>query len=199
MKFPLLFLVILLLTSNVMAKKKKKAKKTQPEVVDDSKMFDSKTLKCLVCQNVVKEFEAAIFKVDPKKVIDTGTWRVNEGGEQKRQIIPYARSQMHLLELTEKVCEQFEEYAQAKWKSNGQPTIIRITNPDGNMNPEFGKVDIVPDEDLNTKLKFHCEGIVEDMDEHFLDLLADEKNSPILAQRICVEEGEYCKSVKEEL
>ena len=136
-------------------------------------MFDSKTLKCLVCQNVVKEFEAAIFKVDPKKVIDTGTFRVNEKGEQKRQVvslgiskkshnlstdifqIPFARSQIHLLELTEKICEQFEEYAQAKWKSNGQPTIIRITNPDGNMNPEFGKVDIVPDEDLNTKLKFH--------------------------------------------
>ena len=44
-----------------------------------------------------------------------------------------------------------------------------------------------------------CEGIVEDMDEHFLELLADEANSPTLAQRICVEEGEYCKSVKEEL
>ena len=87
MKFPLLFLVILLLTSNVMAKKKKTAKKAVQEPLDDSKMFDSKTLKCLVCQNVVKEFEAAIFKVDPKKVIDTGTWRVNEGGEQKRQIV----------------------------------------------------------------------------------------------------------------
>ena len=37
------------------------------------------------------------------------------------------------------------------------------------------------------------------MDEHFLELLADEANSPTLAQRICVEEGEYCKSVKEEL
>ena len=69
--------------------------------------------------------------------------------------VPFARSQIHLLELTEKICENFEEYAQAKWKSNGQPTIIRITNPDGNMNPDFGKVDVVPDEDLNTKLKFH--------------------------------------------
>merc|ERR1712170_138350 len=177
MKLPLLFIVILFLTSNALAKKKKKAKKEKPVVpADDSKMFDSKTLKCLVCQNVVKEFEAAIFKV-----------------------VPFARSQIHLLELTEKICEQFEEYAQAKWKSNGQPTIIRITNPDGNMNPEFGKVDIVPDEDLSTKLKFHCEGIVEDMDEHFPELLADEANSPTLAQRICVEEGEYCKSVKEEL
>ena len=69
--------------------------------------------------------------------------------------VPFARSQIHLLELTEKICENFEEYAQAKWKSNGKPTIIRITNPDGNMNPDFGKVDVVPDEDLNTKLKFH--------------------------------------------
>jgi hypothetical protein len=25
----------------------------------------------------------------------------------------------------------------------------------GNMNPKFGEVDIVPDDDLNTKLKFH--------------------------------------------
>ena len=88
MKLPLLFIVILLLTSNALAKKKKKAKKEKPVVpADDSKMFDSKTLKCLVCQNVVKEFEAAIFKVDPKKVIDTGTFRVNEKGEQKRQVV----------------------------------------------------------------------------------------------------------------
>ncbi len=27
--------------------------------------------------------------------------------------------------------------------------------PQGNMNPLFSEVDIVPDEDLNTKLKFH--------------------------------------------
>ena len=69
--------------------------------------------------------------------------------------IPYARSQMHLLELTENICKNFEDYAQAKNKKTGKPTIIRITTPDGNMNPDFGKVDIVPDEDLNTRLKFH--------------------------------------------
>ena len=81
-----LFIAILFLNINlILAKKKKKSAKKQP--VDDSKMFDSKTLKCLVCQNLVNEFEAAIFKVDPKKVIDTGTWRVSEKGEQKRQIV----------------------------------------------------------------------------------------------------------------
>ena len=86
-----------------MAKKKKKAKKAVQEPLDDSKMFDSKTLKCLVCQNVVKEFEAAIFKVDPKKVIDTGTWRVNEGGEQKRQIVSVSfKNRSQCVKITQK-------------------------------------------------------------------------------------------------
>lgn len=30
--------------------------------------------------------------------------------------------------------------------------------PQGNMNPKFNEVEIVPDEDLNTKLKFHVSG-----------------------------------------
>lgn len=106
---------------------------------------------------------------------------------------------MHLLDLSENICTNFEDYAQAKWKKSGKPTIIRLTTPDGNMNPDFGKVDIVPDDDLNTRLKFHCEHIVEDNDELLLDLLADEKNAPGLLQRICFEEGEYCKDHKDEL
>jgi len=31
--------------------------------------------------------------------------------------------------------------------------------PQGNMNPRFSEVDIVPDDDLNTKLKFHVRNI----------------------------------------
>jgi hypothetical protein len=60
-----------------------------------------------------------------------------------------------LLDLTEQICTNFEDYAQAKWKKSGKATIIRLTTADGNMNPRFGEVDIVPDDDLNTKLKFH--------------------------------------------
>jgi len=182
----------------IAGKKKKKNKKSSPPK-DDSKMFDPKTLKCLVCKNLIKEFDAAIWKIDPKKMIDTGTFRVNEKGSQERTIVPYARSQIHLLELTENICKQFEDYAQAKTKKSGEPTIIRITTPDGNMNPEFGTVDIVPDDNLNTRLKFHCETIVEEMDEHFLELLADDSNTPTLEQKICVEEGAYCPSLKDEL
>jgi len=200
---PLFFVflaVFLCLAVNTEAAKKKKKTKKSSAPKDDSKMFDPKTLKCLVCQNVIQEFEAAIWRIDPKKMIDTGTFRINEKGEQKRQIIPYARSQSHLIDLTENICATFEDYAQAKEKRTGKPTIIRITTPDGNMNPMFGSVDIVPDENLNTRLKFHCDTIVEEMDEQFLLLLADESNdNPTLTQKICVEEGSYCKSLKDEL
>jgi len=197
--FVFLALFLSLAVNTEAAKKKKKTKKSSAPK-DDSKMFDPKTLKCLVCQNVIQEFEAAIWRIDPKKMIDTGTFRVNEKGDQKRQIIPYARSQSHLIDLTENICATFEDYAQAKEKRTGKPTIIRITTPDGNMNPMFGSVDIVPDENLNTRLKFHCDTIVEEMDEQFLLLLADESNdNPTLTQKICVEEGSYCKSLKDEL
>ena len=69
--------------------------------------------------------------------------------------IPFARSLVHLMDLSDKVCENFDDYAQATWKSDGTPTIFRLTTPMGNMNPDFNKVDIVPDDELNTKLKFH--------------------------------------------
>ena len=60
------------------------------------------------------------------------------------------------MEVSENVCkDNFEEYAQATWKKNGKPTIIRLQTHTGNMNPDMGKVDIVPDDDLNKNLKFH--------------------------------------------
>ena len=83
----ILLLIFMNLETIHAGKKKKKSKNSKKDVKDDTKMFDSKTLKCLVCKNLIDEFEAAIFKVDPKKMIDTGTFRVNEKGEQKRQVV----------------------------------------------------------------------------------------------------------------
>ena len=59
------------------------------------------------------------------------------------------------MELTDKVCDNFDDYAQAKWKDSGKPTLIRLMTPTGNMNPDMSKVDMVPDDDLNKNLKFH--------------------------------------------
>ena len=70
--------------------------------------------------------------------------------------VPYLRSKVQLDDLVESICnDQMADYAQAKLKTTGEPTIIRIVSPDGGMNPEFATVDIVPDEDLNKRLQFY--------------------------------------------
>lgn len=74
-----IFSLLLVITFSE-AKKKKKSK-------SDADMFDSKTLKCLVCNAVVDEFQAGIDKVDPKKMIDTGSFRVDTHGQQKRTTV----------------------------------------------------------------------------------------------------------------
>merc|ERR1712227_904569 len=91
-----------------------------------------------------------------------GSFRLSGDGNQNgRKLIPYARSNEHLSEVVDTVCKNFEDYAQATAKASGDPTII-------------SEVDIVPDDDLNTRLKFYCENIVEDQEEAILEMFATE-------------------------
>ena len=66
-------------------KKTKRAKKGGPS--GKSGKLDSKTLKCLVCRATVEEYLWAVLKVDPKKMVDTGTWRVDKTGSQQRHVV----------------------------------------------------------------------------------------------------------------
>ena len=60
---------------------------------------------------IVKEMEEEIAKVDPKKMIDVGSFRLDPNGEQKGlQQVAFARSEGHLLDLIEKVCDKAKEY-----------------------------------------------------------------------------------------
>merc|ERR1712107_227600 len=154
-------------------------------------IFSSENLKCLVCKSLVDEIEHIIAKVDPKKKTETGTFRLNSDGSQTRNVIPYARSQSHLMDVVDTVCKNFEDYAQAKHKTSGEPTIIRIVTHEGNMNPDMQTVDIVPDDDLNTRLKFYCENIVEDMEDDIMDLFSTEQENMDL--ELCSRRSKICE------
>ena len=47
------------------------------------------------------------------------------------------------------------DYAQARWKDSKEATIIRIIRHDGGMNPLMAMADVVPDEQLNTRLQYY--------------------------------------------
>jgi len=188
MKIYLVVASVLLLISLAEGKKKKKSASSQKV-----NLFDSKSLNCLVCKAVVEEVEAAINKVDPSKKVEVGTFRLNGDGTQTRRLIPFARSQEHLTEVVDNVCKGFEDYAQAKYKSSGEPTIIRLMTHEGNMNPLMSQVDMIPDDDLNTKLKFYCENIVEEMEETLLEMFATEGENQDI--ELCSKRSKYCEPV----
>ena len=89
----------------------------------------------------------------------------------------------------EGVCKGFEDYAQAKYKASGEPTIIRLMTHEGNMNPLMSMVDMVPDEDLNTKLKFYVSilvhGVCDDIMGVVTVTLTSDHQTPDTASLTC--------------
>lgn len=183
MRLESVVVVLALVAATAEGKKKKKG----------TSLFDSKTLNCLVCRALVEEIEGMIYKVDPNKKVETGTWRLSgDGTQQGRKLVSYARSDEHLSEVVDTVCKNFEDYAQATAKASGLPTIIRLMTLEGNMNPRMAEVDIVPDDDLNTRLKFYCENIVEDQEETLLQLFA--KEAPDMDLELCERRTSICEA-----
>ena len=55
------------------------------------------------------------LQIDPKKVVEGGSYRIaGDGSQPGTRNVPYARSQTHLNELIENICEKMEDYAQAR-------------------------------------------------------------------------------------
>ncbi|XP_068229837.1 protein seele [Palaemon carinicauda] len=165
-----------------------------------SEVPKSKIVKCAVCNSLVSELHEAIDKVDPRKKIDVGSYRLDKDGKQKLSSVQYAGSEMHMLEVLESVCDSFKDYAQARHKETGKLEAIRLV-VNGAMNPRFGEYEMVQDPDLNRGLNFHCESIVEEYEDeivsHFRKSSDLDRESSQL--KFCNEMTDICKDLKDEL
>ena len=81
-------------------------------------------------------------------------WRCKTSSWSLLQV-PYARSETHLSDVFDSVCNKMDDYVRATYKTSGELTLLRLIGPDGQMNPDLSKVDIVQDGDLNKSLKFY--------------------------------------------
>lgn len=75
-------------------------------------------------------------------------------GNYKQKTISQAKSEIHISQLVDEVCDTMDDYIRATWKSNGTLTVIKLIT-DAGMNPEMSNVDIIHDDDLNKSLKFY--------------------------------------------
>lgn len=93
--------------------------------------------------------------MDPKKKVEVGGYTLDEKGNTRVKSIPQLKSEVFLSDMLDSICDKMDDYVRATWKSNGQLTLLRLMDKNGNMNPDMSRVDIIQDGDLNKSLKFY--------------------------------------------
>ncbi|XP_070503025.1 protein seele [Chironomus tepperi] len=163
---------------------------------------DGKIVKCLVCEHTVNEVKDAQAKVDPKKKAEVKSGRFNPDGTLSGTLIEFRKSEQYLTELFEGddgICKTMDDYAKAKYKSDGRLVVLKMF-VDGGMNPLMSEVDFVQDQDLNKSLKHYCLEVLDEFDEVFLEYFMAPKLVDDVAHQICTERTKLCseKEVEEE-
>lgn len=157
-------------------------------------------MKCLTCRVTVDEVRIAQAKVDPKKRAEVKSGRFMPDGTTSGMLIEFRKSEQYLTELfegDEGICAKMDDYAKAKFKSDGSLTVLKMMTETG-MNPLMSAVDFVQDQDLNKSLKHYCLEILDEFDEVFLDYFMAESLPKDVVDTICVERTKLCQEEERE-
>ncbi|XP_026857052.2 protein canopy-1 isoform X2 [Electrophorus electricus] len=107
--------------------------------------------------------------------------------------VPLARSETHLSELLERVCESMSDYALYEDPDTTEKRYRRFAprNNDGGNFPDFKHFKFEGPEGSNS-LKFACETIVEELEDDIVSLFTHADTH--VAQKLCSELSGHCKS-----
>uniref|UniRef100_A0A3B1KFN4 Canopy FGF signaling regulator 2 n=2 Tax=Astyanax mexicanus TaxID=7994 RepID=A0A3B1KFN4_ASTMX len=144
----------------------------------------SQDIKCGACRALVDEMEWAISQIDPKKMIQTGSFRINPDGSQSIKEVPLARSEGNLLELMEEVCERMKDYGERVDPATQRKTYLRHTSRDGTS---MDLSDVTLDSRVSASLKFACETIVERNEDEIIEFFSHETDN--VKDRLCKPEN----------
>ncbi|KAG7266792.1 hypothetical protein CRUP_034607 [Coryphaenoides rupestris] len=156
-------------------------------------------LYCSACRAIANELSYSISQVDPKKMINVGSFRLNADGTLNDKKVPLARSETYLSELLEEVCSSMSDYALYVHPDTQEKSYQRFA-PRGN-----GAIASFPDIDnfqfngidSSNALKFACETIIEDLDDDIISLFS--QSTKHVAEELCIGVSDYCKDAKQEL
>ncbi|XP_003216991.1 protein canopy homolog 2 isoform X2 [Anolis carolinensis] len=147
----------------------------------------SQDLRCGACRALVDELEWEISQVDPKKTIQIGSFRINPDGSQSIVEVPYARSEAHLTELLERVCEKMNDYGEKVDTSTSRKNYVRVISHDGTkMDLSETKID----GDVTSSLKFACESIAEEYEDELIEFFSHEAEN--VKDRLCSKRTDLC-------
>lgn len=144
-------------------------------------------LECAVCRALVDEVNYSISQVDPKKTVQVGSFRVDGNGNQNTYKKPYARSEIHLTELFEDICQKFSQYALTK-NSKGAKSVIPTSSRDGKG---IALKDVTISSEATKQMKYSCESLVEEHEEEMIKVLSN-TNIENPEKEICGNIAEAC-------
>ncbi|XP_064160896.1 protein canopy homolog 2 isoform X1 [Anguilla rostrata] len=144
-------------------------------------------IKCGACRALVDEMEWEISQVDPKKMIQTGSFRINPDGSQSVREVPLARSEGHLLEVLEEVCEKMKDYGERADPATNRKTYVRVTSRDGKA---MDLSETTLDSRVSSSLKYACETIVEQHEDELIEFFAHETDN--VKDKLCSKRTDLC-------
>ncbi|XP_062578531.1 protein canopy homolog 2-like [Saccostrea cucullata] len=154
-------------------------------LIVESKRDDE--LYCAVCRALTDEVNHSISSVNSKQKVQVGSFRVDSKGNQKTVEVPYARSEVHLTEVFETICEKFRQYGNTK-NGLGKRSIVRMVSRDGK--PLVLKDIQITMEGM--KLLTHtCETIAEEYEDQIIRAFRHGE-LPEVEKKVCGEIAEYC-------
>lgn len=143
-------------------------------------------VRCGACRALVDEMEWAISQVDPKKTVQTGSFRINPDGSQSVREIPLARSEGNLLDLMESVCARMEDYGEVVDDSE-RKTYVRVKSRTGEgLDLSEAKLD----SRVTSSLKFACETIVEQHEDELIEFFSHELEN--VKDHLCSKRTDLC-------
>ncbi|XP_033107446.1 protein canopy homolog 2-like [Anneissia japonica] len=145
-------------------------------------------LYCGACKALIDELEYAITEVESHKMIDVGSFRINPDGTQTQEKVPYAGSEVHLIELFEEICEKMKDYALSTDPVTQKRTYVRFNQRKGEDGLELKNISI--DGETSKQLKYACQNVIEDHEEEILEVFRDKK--PNKSHHVCSVMSELC-------
>ncbi|XP_028327714.1 protein canopy-1 [Gouania willdenowi] len=150
-----------------------------------------KVLYCSACRAIVDELNYSISQVDPKKTINVGSFRLNPDGTMSDKKVPLARSETHLSELLESVCQKMNDYA-LYVDPDTQEKRYRRFAPRSNDRSEFPDFKNFQFDGMesSSKLVFACETLAEELEDDIISVLSQDGEN--VHDHLCSNISGYC-------
>nr|XP_020441122.1 protein canopy-1-like [Monopterus albus] len=152
-----------------------------------------KMLYCSACKAIVDELNYSISRVDPKKTINVGSFRLNPDGTMTDKKVPLVRSETHLSELLDGLCSSMSDYALHVDPDTQHRQYMRFAPRSSGVSGDFPDIKNFKFDgpEGSNSLKFACETIVEELEDDIISLFSQDVKP--VHKELCNRVSDYCR------